>query len=280
MKVYKHVFFDTNQVPELQNYLLSNTIPYKSSFTNASFDIDITDPHWNKIQSIILEKGLVCTSETLFSDEEKLNAEWLFVRSKWRNGYPQPESSLAFRDITYATKDFCPICGIGLQQVDSFRIKSIPKWGNRHFMMLNWVEDELFVDDFAMNKLKISSLTGFSFLPVKDKKGAVSIPNVHQLFIKQESKVNVISDGISIDKVSRCSACGKLKYHPSGIGMHGFSGNDLKNLPDICHTNNYFGWGHSASQYILISQNMYRFLVDNHLERSLVFEPVYVNSTE
>ena len=280
MKVYKHVFFDSNLAPELHNYLLSNAIPHKSTFSNISFDMDDANPHWKNVRNIISEKKIKCTSETIFSNEEKLKAKWLLVRSKWRNSYPQPESSFAYRSITYTTKDYCPNCGIGLQQIDSFRLKSSPKWGSRHFMMLNWVEDELFVDDFAMKKLKESELSGFGFLLVKDKKGAKSLPNVYQLKIAQEFAGNLLLGNIDIDNVSTCSICGRLKYHSSGIGMHKFSDTGLRNMPDICHTQQFFGWDHGASQYIIIRQNMYRFLTNNHLDRSLVFEPVFVDSGE
>lgn len=45
-------------------------------------------------------------------------------------------------------------------------------------------------------------------------------------------------------------------------------------MPDICRTHEDWGWGKGADRLILISQRMYRTIVDNRLDRSLVFEPI------
>ena len=276
MRVNKHIFFDPNTVPGLEDYLASNMIPYESMDAGIVFDIADDSEFWSAISALTAEHSIVCTSETTFTDQEKSEADWLLVRSKWKNGYPQPESSFSYRNITYTAERFCSVCGIGLRQIEAFRMKASPKWGGRHFMMLNWIDDELFIDETAMSILQNSGLTGFAFLPVKDKNGAKPLPNVYQLIIEQEAGPGLMTDGTDIDDVCMCKSCGRLKYHPTGIGMHRFSGEALRSLPDISYTHEFFGWGQGASKRILIRQSMYRCLVEHHLDRSLVFEPITV----
>ena len=275
MRVNRHIFFDPEKVPGLEEYLASNRIPYESMDAGIVFDIADDSEYWSAISRLAAGFS-VCMSETVFTDQEKREAEWLLLRSKWKNGYPQPESSFSYRNITYTAEHFCPACGIGLRQIDSFRMKTSPKWGGRHFMMLNWIDDELFMDETAMTILQNSGLTGFTFLPVKDKTGTKPLPDICQLVIERAAGPGLLTGGSDIDDVCACKQCGRLKYHPTGIGMHRFSGDALRSLPDICRTHESFGWGQGAGKRILIRQDMYRCLVEHHLDRGLVFEPIEV----
>lgn len=274
MKITKHVVFGAKSAPELEVYLQQNSIPYDKDSILIAFDILSTNPHWPTIEAFVKQYDLTCRSVTSFTKKELLDAEWLRIRSKWRNGYPQPESGFGYRNTTFSTKDFCDECGIGLSQVNSFRLKATPKWGSRHVFTLDWVDDELFVDDIAMHILQHSELSGFHFLPVNTKNGSMELPGVHQLMIESTSRPGLLLGNADIDNVYRCEICGSHKYHPTGIGMHTFSKQSLSDMPDICHSYESFGWGHGADRLILIRQSMYRTLVDNHLDRSLVFEPI------
>ena len=48
----------------------------------------------------------------------------------------------------------------------------------------------------------------------------------------------------------------------------------FEHAPDIVKTGEVFGDGHYIARIILINQKVYRAIVDNHLERGLVFEPI------
>lgn len=275
MRVSRHVSFDVEKDFALALYIHRSGIPYeKFSSTCIIFDIYEDDPHWQVIGPALEKIGAFRLSETIFTKQELQEAEWLRVRSKWHNGYPQPESAFGYLSMTYDDAHLCRECGAGGVQKDSFRLSKAPKWGTRHFFSLNWVFDELFVDDTARSILESSGLTGFRFLPVKNKRGTEEFPGVHQLFIEALTQPGVVTGGRDIDNVYTCEACARVKHHPTGIGMHRFRREALDGMPDICRTHETWGWGSGADRHILISQRMYRLIVDNRLARSLEFEPI------
>lgn len=262
--------------PQTALCVLTNGVPYKqvddSDF--IVFDVYEDDPHWPALKAALDADNRHAIATTVFTKQELQSAEWLTVRSKWHNGYPQPESAFGYLNITYDSTQLCRECGAGAVQRDSFRLTKAPKWGTRHFFSLNWVFDELFADTAARNILEGSGLTGFRFLPVKNKHGTEVLPEVHQLTIETLTQPGVVTGGRDIDEVYTCAACGRVKYHPTGVGMHVFRREALRGMPDVCRTHEEWGWGHGADRLILISQRMYRLLTDNRLDRSLVFKPI------
>lgn len=274
MKVNKHICFSNEKAPELVEYLRTNNIPYKNTLGLLTLDILDNNSHWLEIYNIVQQRQLVCLSETTFSNKELTNASWLAVRSNWRCGYPQPEGQFGYQKITYEAKEYCEACGHGLRQIEPFRLKSSPKWGNRHFMMLNWVEDELFLDNTAKEVLKDNGFTGIGFTSVRDKNGVLTLPGIFQLTIEAKTGLGLLEEQDSIQDVYTCSNCGQRKYHPSGIGMYSFDRTIFENMPDICKTSEIFGWGKSAHHLILINRKVYQMIVKNQLGRGLVFAPI------
>ena len=276
MRISRHVCFRLKLHPALALYVLRSDIVFKQVDDTdfIMFDIFEDDPHWPSIQALMEADGDRAIATTVFTKQELRDAEWLTIGSKWQNGYPQPDSTFGYREITYDPSLFCWECGAGLVQKDSFRLTKAPKWGTRHFFSLDWVFDELFVDDTARNILESSGLTGFRFLPVKNKRGTEDFPGVHQLFVETETKPGVVTGGRAIEKVHTCAVCGRTKYQPTGIGMYSFRRTTLDSMPDICRTHEDWGSDHAADRLLLISQRMYRLITDHHLERSLVFEPI------
>ena len=274
MEINRHIFFDKKKAPELAAYLLESNIPHKDLNGLITFDILQSAPQWPTVCSIIEKRQISFLSETIFTKKELSNAEWLTVRSQWRNGYPQPEGNFGYQRITYCDDQHCAACGSGLWQMDSFRIKATPKWGNRHFMMLNWVFDELFVDDVAKGVLTDAGFSGFRFMEVKNKNGTAVLSGINQLIVENLSVPGVVTGRPDVREIAVCPVCRIPKYHPSGIGMHAFKKEALNSMPDICKTAEIFDWGKSASRRILIRQNVYRAIMENHLDRGLVFAPV------
>lgn len=274
MEVLKYIPFRTDSHPELLNYLMENHIKFDADETISSITILESDPHWLWISDYLKRNNRSTFSETLFSEQELNSAEWLTVRSKWRNGYPQPEDGFAYEGITYSCENNCVDCGTGLYQVDDFRIKKAPNWGKRHFMMLNWVEDELFLDDVAKTVLIDSGLSGMEFRTVKNKRGTETLPDIFQLVVPTVLPEGIVMNHHSIDEIYECNRCGIKKYHPTGVGMHTFQRNIFEGAPDVVKTAEVFGWGHSAPRLIIVSQKMYRVITQWKLDRGLVFEPL------
>lgn len=274
MEITKHVCFSAQKAPELLDYLHKYNIPYKSTGNLLTMDILESDPNWPYIQSCVLQQGLVCVSESIFSPKELQEAQWLCVRSKWRCGYPQPEGRFAYRDLTYAPDSYCQACKSGLVQKEAFRIKTSPKWGKRHFMMLNWVGDELFLDSTAKRILEKAAFSGISYSAVKNPKGNSAYEDVYQLVIPTFQENSFVANSLTVREVNVCPCCGVPKYHPTGVGMYTFRRHAFVNAPDMVKTKEIFGWGGAADHLILVRQKVYRAVLDNHLEQGLVFTPI------
>lgn len=275
MEVNKHVGYNVKTNFELTQYLEDNGIPYNKGEIVLSFHILESNPHWGWINEYLHENGLKCLSDTIFSEEELTSAKWLKLRSKWHNGYPQPEGNFGYeKGITYVRENYCKKCGTGVRQIDSFRLKKQPKWGKRFFFMLNWVEDELFVSDSARRIIERSDLTGVQFRDVKNKKGDSILEDVWQMEIPYVIQKGIIPKLPTIDDVCVCPECGIPKYHTSGIGMLTYKKEVFDGAPDFVKTSEVFGWGSYAPKEIVVSQKVYCFLKENKMDASLVFEPI------
>lgn len=276
MEIKKHIAFRAKKNLELIQYLKDNCIEYDEGEIITAFDILESSPHWKWIENYIQENEVLRPlSETLFSNEELSSAKWLTLRSKWHNGYPQPENNNNYRKgITYTNEKHCKKCGTGLIQIDSFRLMKQPKWGSRCFFMLNWISDELFVSNSTRNILENSDITGLDYREVKNKKGDTVLDDVWQLNIPYILKKGIIPQEPRIDNVNICPECGIPKYHPTGIGMLTYQKDIFEGAPDFVKTFEVFGWGCDAPQKIIVSQKVYRFLTNNKMDRGLVFEPI------
>ncbi len=274
MEINKHICFTNEKNPQLLNYLIKNNISFKKNGSLCIIDIYESSPYWSDISAILGKEKALCISDTRFSKKELQSAEWMTLRSVWHNGYPQPEGNFDYEDITYTRDNKCSQCGVGLRQIDSFRLKKAPNWGSRHFMMLNWIEDELFVSEHAKNLLERSGFTDISFSHVKNKSGKEILPDVFQLNIRNVIPKGLVEGGRNLREIPTCSQCNSTVYHPSGIGMHSFRKEIFDSAPDIVKTTDMFGWGKAASPLIIVNQKVYRFIIENRLERGLEFQPI------
>lgn len=274
MDVNKHVCFRAEQEPMLISFLQENGIAYDQGEIITSFDILQSNQHWQDISRYIADRALFCISNTVFTESELSSAQWLTLRSQWRCGYPQPEAAFRYEQITYSKSGHCEVCGSGLIQNCEFRIKKTPKWGKRHFMMLNWVADELFLDDYAKCILEKEGLTGISFRQVLNSNGKTVLPDINQLVIPNTLPLGLVPEEPTVDQIVPCKACGCTKYHTCGIGMLKYKKEVFEGAPDVVKTSEIYGWGHSASRLIILNQKMYQTILKNKLDRGLVFEPL------
>jgi hypothetical protein len=274
MEINKHITFRADDDKKLIRYLRENGIPFDEGEIISAVDILESNPHWEFISNYIRKKDILCQSETIFSKDELMSAEWLTVYSMWRCGYPQPESNFEYETITYSRQNYCKECSRGLVQVSPFRMKKAPKWGRRSFTELNWVGDELFINDRCKTVLENAGITGIGFGDVKDSKGIESYEDIHQLIVPTLLKKGMIENCSYIREFWVCQSCGTKKYISSGIGMPVFREESFENAPDVVKTAEVFGDGHYIARVIIVSQKVYRIIVENGLDRGLVFEPI------
>lgn len=277
MRTTAHIGFSKARKPGLWEYIQANNIPadHAEGEDIAAIDIHSEDPHWPWIMDYVATHNMMPLFDLEFTKKELREAQWLSVRTTWRYGYPEPSNKYGYEEITYTKNSYCSHCGTGLNQIDSFRFKKIPKWGQRHFYAPFWIEDEFFISETAKGMLENSALSGISFLPVKNKKGTEELPGVWQLVIPTVLDEGLIEVESSLECVSLCPHCGKKKYCENGKSKTMYRKSIFDDAPDFAKSGDYFGgMPKSASRQIIISQKAYRFLADNKLDKGLLFYPL------
>ena len=274
MDIARHISASIKTNPSLFEYMDSNNVPYEDIHGIGVFDILESSPHWRNISKMIDPDNPLCICNTIYTQEELDNAQWLMMRSVWYYGYPQPEGGEGFERITYSAENFCKACCSGLIQKDAFRIKKVPKWGKRHFVMLNWVSDEIFANDTVKELLSNSGMTGFCFRDVYDKKGTVPLDGISQIYIQNYLPYGLLADAGAIKRVTHCTECGITKYLCSGRDSLKFKKEIFTNAPDIVKTSEKFGGEYHSGSKIIVSQRFYQFVMKNRLGSALEFKPI------
>lgn len=221
--------------------------------TVEGFDIGENDPRWNAVKALCRKfpSGL---SEyqyyTDFTKEELDSAECYVMKSKWLFKYPQPEDDFAYEHTTYKADSGCRECGVGLVQAQSFSVRKQPTWKTRDIVQLNWIPDEFFVSSKLKRQLMERNLP-IQFMDVLKYPKGTPFDDMFQIVI--DRKVDIDSGQLQ-DMASTCPICGKLKYPGQTRGF--FPAPEEKDFL-IARTNLFFGSGHEAYNYILISKELY-----------------------
>ena len=143
--------------------------------------------------------------------------------------------------------------------------------------MLNWIEDELFINNVVKDKLEQANIKGYELCDVINDKKNISVINMKQMIVRKILKPGFDKVNESVREIITCKKCGCIKYIYSGRGLaykkDVFEGID----DDIVKSTEIFGAGHMCSRLIFISKNFYEFLTDNSLDKDLVFEPIFLN---
>ncbi|MBQ9838296.1 MAG: hypothetical protein IJO56_02195 [Oscillospiraceae bacterium] len=278
MDVWNHVGFSKITLKPLWDYIQVNNIPVHNNpqLHMASIQMYSSNPHWPWIESYLRSNNKRWISDTIFSKEELQQAQWMYVRSEWVTGYPQPMDGFGYETITYTREDHCKDCGIGLEQVDCFRMTKAPSWDRRHFFSLFWVSDELFVSEAVKNAFCTDGITGVEFIPVKNKSGTKEFEGIFQLRIHHVLEEGLILDERTIRSTTVCDKCGRRKSWGNDGVMLQFKRQIFDNAPDIVKTGDNFGvaGNKSSERRIVISQKVYQCIVKHNLGKNLMFYPI------
>ena len=274
MEIKNRMVFRVETAPNLFAYLKQNKISFEEENGIVVCEIYESDCHWKSISKILTQDKVFRTFETEFSKEELKNAEWLYMRSQWRFGYPQPEDDFGYKNITYTRNNCCDACGCGLIQKKPFLIKKTPNWGRRCIGELDWVSDAMFVNERAKSVFEMEKISGISFWEVMNKTGSEPLWGIYQLKIETELENGLISEGRRVRERVRCEDCGTIKNLTNGAGVFKFQKQIFDNKPDIVLSGDWFGADKYATKIILVKQRVYQMLVEHKLDKSLVFEPI------
>lgn len=275
MEIKQRIVFRNDEHKDLINYLIDNGIEFINDDQTSLIILEILETHlcWPTINDYIIQHNMITIADSIYTKEELDQAKWFTIRSQWRWQYPQPSQNGAYRHITYSNQNTCIECGSNEIQIDLFRLKMAPKWGKRHFLMLNWIDDELFSSDYARSVLSDSGLRGLSFLDALKSGNREKMENINQLKIDHILPEGLIDQDNTIKEITTCKICGVKKYVMAGRGLV-YKKSVFSNDVDIAKSFEVFGFGHYAPQCIFVNRRFYDIIIINGLDRNLVFEPL------
>lgn len=276
MKIRHRIVYDKDTVSkEFIEFLKKNNAKFENnnSYIGAAYLFE--EGEWkDDLYNLLKNEKAVSTIDSIYSKAEFEEAQWYSVRSKYRFEYPQPEDAFGYESYTYENSNYCGTCGCGLNQVNLFRINKVPRWGNRHFLMLNWIEDELFTSAYARECIIKEKILGLKFLEVMDYKKNISFDNIYQIYVEGILEQGLIHLNQSVKDVIKCSVCGNTKYIYSGRGLT-FNKEVFENTNcDIVKTFEIFGDGHMCARIVIVSKKLYQVIKNNKLDKDLEFEPI------
>jgi hypothetical protein len=259
----------------------------------AVLNITEDDAAWPAVERLLsLHGSPVHLINNLFARKEIEEAEWLEARAKGHHGYPQPEDDFGYIQQTYDTSGYCPRCGIGGVQKAPFRLRAEPKAGHSHFLQLNWVFDELFIRREVCSALKVSAITGVSFVPPILHESSQPSERVVQMQIdtvlpggpetsglqpvtcKPNNEESAATAGTAI--ASRVGPyCHRIKHHRMKKRPFRFTRDAFAGAPDVVKSAEWFGSGASAHRLIIVSRK-FREIVSRRKWRGIAFEPIEV----
>lgn len=278
MKIRHRIVFNKKSISlEFLNFLKERKVKFSDDGTDLIVVYIFEEDEWkNELFQFLQKEEIPSITECIYSKAEMEKASWFSIRSKFRWEYPQPEDCFNFVNITYDSMNYCNICGYGLKQKEEFRINKSPKWGKRNFLMLNWVEDELFISNKARDIMDNDGIKGYKVYDVINHRTNKPIENINQIYIEEVIQPGLINEEQSIEEVLRCKKCGSVKYIYTGRGFT-YKKDIFEGLnTDIVKTTEMFGGGLICARRIFISRNFYKLLISNSLDKDLVFEPITI----
>jgi len=222
------------------------------------FDIAESNSHWMEVADLIQKLGVSNVYDTIFTEEEILEAKWSRLMPVFEQGYPQPEATWATNPITY--EGVCSKCGTYQRQRESFRIKKEPRLGKNHFMSLFWT-DALFTISTVLTEFAAHQLRGYEVWPVLIHKTGQPSQTVSQVYVSDVTKATLIPEADLPWRV--CAECGITKYQYHKRGYMQFSRDLLESDLNFILTREWFGDRHMAFREILVSNRVAHLIIDN-----------------
>lgn len=199
-----------------------------------------------------------------FTKEELKQSQLSAKSGSHEHGYPMPDMDFGYRKLTYDLSNYCPNCGIGFEQKDTFRLKSIPPEGKKRIFSLGWVFDELFVDRNLYEEV-FKSLN-IKCREVLQHKKDIPFENTVQLVLAETNEKLDIPENI----VETCSTCGRTKYQPMPQDFYPMY-KDI--IAPIFKSKDYFGSGASAYKRIFVTKELRDKLIALKIEKENWYFP-------
>lgn len=309
MYIYHYAVSSGTSLNELETILKQNKIDYEKIILTVAFNqeeliFDIPENHPNlaEIQRYIPEPN---RSETLsplepqaylgyfreYSEEEFRNAKWVSIRcanSKIVNATNGIYDSYCYAYTTDIADKYIPGKGYTRKKHDVMRhnklndspfiIKKPPQWRNKSFMSYEFSEHVLFCSNKTHDMLEQAGMKGIDYVPVYNKTSKEPLDDIYQMKPKYTIPDKAI---VSVSDMNNyiCDTCGmNMLAYIDTKGIYGVLKDKIDSTMDFCVTEPMFLASidnpTSAHFELIISQRMYRFIKDNHMDRGLFFEPI------
>ena len=226
------------------------------------------DPRWKTIASI---EDAADIRYIKYSKSDLRKADWLTVRGRTPTvDLEREEESFLFSEwiddhrVRHKVKQGC------------LYLKKQPNWGKRHFLCTYSLgEYSLLCDSvakqfFRKHKMQVSledvlhAETGLPFDNTFCMTADSVLPHASILHNPTEKKL-------------QCPICGKVKYEPGSDHRLQIDPAYLCTEQMIYRTPDIFGSGNITYSITIVSQYVYQAFLNEGIQRSLVFEPVYLD---
>jgi hypothetical protein len=205
---------------------------------------------------LIRQKGSKSIVNTVFAEEEILNADWVRLVPTFEQGYPQPKETWITNPTNYG--EHCPQCGI-FRQTTNFRLRTEPNLVKNDFMSLYWTY-ALFCTPEVLGELQAHKIQGYEIWDAIIHKTGVPSKKVFQLFIPSIVKPGLVQAKDLMKET--CSSCNVTRYYPHKRGILYLEREALSPNVDIVQTYEWFGSGYAAYREILVSNKFARLIID------------------
>ena len=112
MDIYHRVTF--GKYDNVDEQLKSIGVKFKKTeglqgYYILTLEIYESDPNWPEVNRLVQAHKALDLYDTVFSDEDVLDAEWLRLTPTYEHGYPYPRNK--WLDTFYNYEDHCRECG-------------------------------------------------------------------------------------------------------------------------------------------------------------------------
>lgn len=229
-------------------------------------------------------KNYVSVVKTEFSENERINADYLSIESSKILGYPQPEDldgndeleKFPFNvfpylknvfEITKRSENFGIIRG---KQIGSISLLSEPKWNKKGIGTIYWLEDTFFTTpSIYENIFKPLNIQSKSVIGYGNQKPLVTVVQLLPQGISS-SKLNINDN--NIDEKTLIPGWEMTRFHLNNKGFFPSFENHPGNF-DFFVSQENFGSGHANYKEVFVSQKLYQLLKNNNI-KGLDYYPV------
>jgi hypothetical protein len=269
--LHRIVFSDRDKIDNLLEYnhiKYTKKIGYKGKSYLVIVKISESDLNWSIVSTLIKERHALDIFDTIFSEKEIGEAEWLLLKPSFEQGYPQPKNG--WEKMVYGDS-VRPLCGVGFTQIGPFHIAKEPFLRIHDFYRPSWTY-VLFCSNKVISQIMENGISGVEIREVILHNTNLLSKVVSQLIFPHVT-TPVLGEVDKIDPWT-CPLCGitKYAYHKHGY-MH-LKNNQIRHDLDAQVTYEWFGTGTATGHREIIISNRFASIIVENNWHGVTLKPV------